>query len=314
MSSTRSVRGARVAGPASAAERDRRPGAVDLAGRLGLDQPAGWWPTTPRLKSFEAAGFRHLQVRMPPRALLADGDLVLAHATALRANLRLTGLRLILHAPDDLLAGTREHDRQFEGALTYAGVTGCELVVYHGAHVEVDDPRRDERLRAEERSLRRLLPRAAELGVRIAVENLAPVYPGPAHVCHDPGAVAALVARLDSDFAGMCLDIGHANIVAGLEGLGLVELIEPVFRLARVILFHVHDNFGAGAQAQRAGGIEPLRLDLHLPPGAGTVPWGALGPLVASHPAPLQLEIHPAQRPEPATLAILTREVFRERR
>jgi sugar phosphate isomerase/epimerase len=139
------------------------------------------------------------------------------------------------------------------------------------------------------------------------------VYPGPEHVCHDPAAVAELVARLDSEFVGMCLDIGHANIVAGLVGCGLVELIEPVIARGQVILFHVHDNFGAGKDAQRAGGIEPLRLDVHLPPGAGTVPWGAVGPLVAGHPAPLQLEIHPAQRPEPGTLAILTREAFRGR-
>jgi sugar phosphate isomerase/epimerase len=273
MSSTRSVRGAEAARPTPGASVESPRDPADLDGRLGLDQPVGWWPTPPRLKAYEAAGFQHLQVRMPPRAVLVDSELVLAHATALRENLRLTGLRLILHAPDDLLAGTREHDRQLEGCLTYAGITSCGLLVYHGANIAVDDPRRDGRLRAEERSLRRLLPRAAELGVRIAIENLAPVYPGPAHVCHDPVAVAELVARLDSEFAGMCLDIGHANIVAGLLGRGLVEVISPV--LEHVIVFHVHDNFGAGAQAQaqRAGGIEPKRLDLHLPPGAGTVPW-----------------------------------------
>jgi sugar phosphate isomerase/epimerase len=281
----------------------------DIEGRLGLDQPVGWWPTTPRLKSYEAAGFRYLQVRMPARALLADPRLLLAHATALRDSLRLTGLRLIVHAPDELLDGTREHDRQLDGALTYASVTGATLLVCHAAQVPIDDPARDTRLRDEEHSLRQLLPRAGELGVRIALENLAPVYPGPELVCHDPRAVCGLVRRLDSEHAGMCLDIGHANIVAGLAGYELVELIEPV--LESVIVFHVHDNFGAASDAQRAGGIEPVRLDLHLAPGAGSVPWGALGSLLCAHPAPLQLEIHPAQRPEPATLAILTREVVR---
>jgi sugar phosphate isomerase/epimerase len=135
------------------------------------------------------------------------------------------------------------------------------------------------------------------------------VYPGPEHVSHDPGAVDELVRRLGHEHAGMCLDIGHAHIVAGLLGCQLEELVEPV--LERVILFHMHDNFGAAAGAPRAGGIEPVRLDLHLVPGAGTVPWPTLRPLIAHHPAPLQLEIHPAQRPEPATLAILAREVFR---
>ena len=53
--------------------------------RLGLDDPAGSWPSKPRLKSYEAAGFALLQVRMPSRALLADSRAVEAHATALRS-------------------------------------------------------------------------------------------------------------------------------------------------------------------------------------------------------------------------------------
>jgi len=280
-----------------------------LDGRLGLDLPAGWWPGKPRLKSYAAAGFALVQARMPARSLLADQPAVEAHATALRDVLRLTGLRLILHAPDDLLAGTAEHDRQLDGALTYACVAGAELVVYHGARIPIADRAVRDRLRDEERSLRRALRRAARLGVRIAIENLAPVYPGAEYVCHDPSAVAGLVHRLDSDQAGICLDVGHAHIAAELAGCSILELVDPV--LEQVILFHVHDNLGARTRVPCRGGIEPLRLDLHLPPGAGTVPWSALAPRIAGHPAPVQLEVHPAGRPEPGTLAILTHEVFR---
>lgn len=277
--------------------------------RLGLDHPAGSWPSTPRLKSYEAAGFVLLQVRMPPRSLLVDTPAFEAHATALREILCLTGLQLILHAPDDLLAGTPEHDRQLDGALTYAYLAGCELVVYHGARTPIAGAGVRGRLRDEERSLRRALRRSAGLGVRIAIENLAPVYPGPEHVCHDPNAIADLVRRLDSEHAGMCLDVGHAHIAAELAGCDVLELVEPV--LEHVILFHVHDNLGARTRVPCRGGIEPLRLDLHLPPGAGTVPWKTLAPRIAAHHAPVQLEVHPPGRPEPGTLAILTREVFR---
>jgi sugar phosphate isomerase/epimerase len=276
--------------------------------RLGLDLPVGWWPTPPRLKSYEAAGFRYVQVRMPPRELLAAAAAVRVHATALRDNLALTGLELILHAPDDLLAGSPEADAQLDGALAYAARAGAGLVVYHGARVPLAGDRVRERLLDEERSLRRALQGAAGYGVRVAIENLAPVYREPEHVCHNPLAVHELVARLDSDSAGICLDLGHAHIAAGLAGCELVELVEPL--LDRVIVFHVHDNFGADASAARAGGIEPLRLDLHLAPGAGTLPWGQVAAMVAGHAAPLQLEVHPAQRPAPATLAIVTRELL----
>jgi sugar phosphate isomerase/epimerase len=162
----------------------------------------------------------------------------------------------------------------------------------------------------EAASLRRVLASAGR--VRLAIENLAPVYPGPpsaSYVCHDPAAVADLVDRVDSDRVGVCLDLGHAHIVAGIVGCPLVELIEPA--LHHVILFHIHDNFGARYDAPRAGQVEPLRLDLHLPPGAGCVPWETLAPVLANRVAPLQLEVHPAGRPEPGTLAVLMREVLR---
>jgi sugar phosphate isomerase/epimerase len=290
-------------------DRDQGADGAFLDCRLGLDHPAGSWPSKPRLKSYDAAGFALLQVRLPARQLLADSAAVEAHATALRDVLRLTGLRLILHAPDDLLAGTPEHDRQLDGALTYACVAGSDLLVYHGARIPIADPSVRDRLRDEERSLRRALRRAARLGVRIAIENLGPVYPGPEHVCHDPSAVADLVRHLDSEYAGVCLDVGHAHIAAELAGCGIVDLVDPV--LDQVILFHVHDNLGARTSVPCRGGIEPLRLDLHLPPGAGTVPWQELAPRIVDHPAPVQLEVHPAGRPEPGTLAILTREVLR---
>jgi sugar phosphate isomerase/epimerase len=288
--------------------RSGMPAAGFLDGRLGVDHPAGWWPSTPQLRSYEAAGFALVQVRMPTRSLLADERSVVAHAGALREAMRPTGLRLILHAPDDLLAGTPEHDRQLEGALSYASVAGSELVVYHGARIPIADPMVRHRLRDEERSLRRALKRCSTLGVRTAIENLAPVYPGVELVCHDPSAVAALARRLDSEYAGVCLDIGHAHIAAELAGCGVLELIDPA--LDHVVLFHVHDNLGARTRAPCRGGIEPVRLDLHLPPGAGTVPWSQLAPMMAAHAAPVQLEVHPAGRPEPDTLAILTREVF----
>ena len=302
MSSTR-----QVAAEAAADARHRQL----LEDRLGIDQPAGWWPTTPRLKSYEAAGFTHLQVRMPQRGLLADPDLVSVHATALRENLSLTDLALIVHAPDDLRAGSPEHDRQLDGALRYAHDAGADLVVYHRAQVRLNAPDLGAVLEAEERSLRRAAELAQSLEVRIAVENLAPVYPGQELVSHNLRGVHELVQRLGSDSVGICLDIGHANITAGLTGCDVPELIEPV--LDRVILFHIPDNFGARGRAPRSGGLEPLRLDLHLAPGAGTVPWAALEPMLANHPAPLQLEVHPAGRPEPANLAIVTREVLRAR-
>ena len=64
------------------------------------------------------------------------------------------------------------------------------------------------------------------------------------------------------------------------------------------MLFHVHDNLGVrrGATSTRPG-IDPLELDLHLPPGRGSLPWGRIAPLLREHDAPLVLEVEPSQRP-----------------
>jgi sugar phosphate isomerase/epimerase len=276
--------------------------------RLGIDQPPGWWPAVPRLKSYEAAGFRHLQFSVVARELLRDDRLIEAHASALGDAVGLTGLSLIIHAPGELSAGTPDQDAEFRGALRYAALAGAAMLVYHGMRVPVDHPQVRRRLALEEHSLRRLMDVAGDLGVGVAIENLAPSYPGPEFVCHCPQAIAELVRRLDCEHVGMCLDIGHAHVVAGYKGCELRPLIEPV--LDRVTLFHVHDNFGARPGAPRAGGIEPVRLHLHLAPGAGTVPWAELAGILGAHAAPLCLEVQPSKRPPPATLAIVMREVL----
>jgi sugar phosphate isomerase/epimerase len=173
---------------------------TELGARLGLNVHRDQWPTTPLLASYEAAGFSWAQVHTPPRPMLADRERCRRHARALRAALAPSGLRLLIHGPDDLSAGTIEHDRAFDGLMDYAVEAGAELVVYHGLDHPVAEgsaatERLRERIAAEERSLRRFAARAEALGLVIAVENLAPAYPSPptpSRVCHDPLAVRDL--------------------------------------------------------------------------------------------------------------------------
>jgi sugar phosphate isomerase/epimerase len=186
--------------------------------RLGLNLQRDAWPTRRLLAAHEEAGLRWLRVHAPPRPMLADRQRRRRHARALRAVMRCSAMRLVVHAPDDLSAGTLEHDRAFDGLLDYAAEAGAELVAYHGlnfadgagtAGVNVR-----ERAQLEESSLLGLLQRAHTLGLTVAFENLAPVHPSPPHRCHDPLAVRDLVRRLASPAAGMLLDVGHLHITA----------------------------------------------------------------------------------------------------
>jgi sugar phosphate isomerase/epimerase len=267
-----------------------------LEGRLGLNIPYEWWPAAATLKGLEAAGFGWVQVAAPPVGMLADPRHGVRHASALRQALEVTSLNVVVHGPTNLQLGSAIHYRAFESLIEYAHNVGARHLVYHA----LDFPRRGLESTEEEHALRRLARSAEALGLTICLENLCPVYPGRSTVCHDPLSVRDLVRRLDTPAYGMLLDVGHANVVAGYMGVETATLIEPVLETGK--LFHVHDNLGARLGGEGGPMIDPLQLDLHLPPGGGTVPWDQIRVALMGHDAPLMMEIHPAHRSAPSGL------------
>jgi sugar phosphate isomerase/epimerase len=272
-------------------------------GRLGLNVPYEWWPASPLLKEIEASGFGWVQIPCPRASVLADTRQCVSHAAAVRRSLATTGLRAVLHAPGALMAGDAGGDRLLEATISYAAESGCEQIVYHAMALP-DQPGADDRLAAEAASLDRLAELTTRLGIVIAIENLAPVYPGPERLSAIPATLRSLVTAIGSPSLRMCLDVGHANVIAGLRQTDLERLVDPV--LDSVSLFHVHDNLGGRRRpADRRPGLDPLRLDLHLPPGRGSLEWQRISPQLLAHRAPLVLEIHPPHRPTPRELADL---------
>jgi sugar phosphate isomerase/epimerase len=267
---------------------------IDPTVRLGLNIPYNWWPSAPILKEIEAAGFRYAQVPSPPPSVLASPRELIRHARALSDTLGTAGLRPLLHGPGSLRLGTAEGDHAFEGLLGYAAEMNASHIVYHAANLP-DAPTSEDALLAETRSLAELAGRAERLGVIIALENLAPVFPSPDALSFTPMVLRTMAKRISSPAVGLCMDIGHANVVASLRHTDPIELIEPA--LDRVVLFHLHDNLGSRRNDPGSPELDPLRLDLHLPPGRGTVPWNRLSSLIARKAAPLMLEVHP---PRPA--------------
>ncbi|WP_205699094.1 sugar phosphate isomerase/epimerase [Conexibacter sp. SYSU D00693] len=282
--------------------------AMALDDRLGLNVHRDQWATPALLKSYEAAGFAWVQVHTPPKEMLAQREPALRHARALRAGLATTGLRLVLHGPDDLSAGTEAGDRALDGLLDYAREAGAELVAYHGLNVTVGDEA-PARAAAEEVALRRAAGRAEALGVTLAVENLAPVWPGTDRLCHDALAVRDLVRRVDSPAVGMLLDLGHAHLMSSIERHDLATVVRAC--RSEVVLLHVHDNLGARRNDLDQPGIDPVKLDLHLAPGAGCLPWDAVVGLLRDHDAPLMLEVERSYVSDPSRVRATTLDLLR---
>jgi sugar phosphate isomerase/epimerase len=207
----------------------------------------------------------------------------------------------VLHAPGDLRAGTRGADRAFSNLLSYAAELGASQVVYHA--LALPEGRTSEpAMVAESRSLARHARLAERLDLTIAIENLAPLYPGPELLSANPLLLRGLARRIESPAITICLDLGHAHICADLRSTSVGLLCEPVLDLVSV--FHLHDNLGARRRVTGDElGVDPLRLDLHLAPGRGTLPWKRIAPLLTAHPAPLLLEVHPPFRPRASELA-----------
>lgn len=271
-----------------------------LSSRLGLNVPHEWWPSAPMLKEIEAAGLAWVQLPSPPASVLADPRNCIRHARSAATSLGGTRLRRVLHAPVDLQVGESAADRALAGAISYAAECGAEIVVYHACAI-ADGRGSENRLLAESRSLAAIAPTAERLGISIALENLCPVFPGPETISANPLAVRALARRISSPAIGLCLDIGHANVIAGLRRTLLTRMVEPV--LDAVVLFHVHDNLGARWRAvDQRPELDPLRLDLHLAPGRGTIEWGEINASLLAHEAPLMMEVHPP-RAAPRELA-----------
>ena len=267
--------------------------------RLGLSVPYEWWPSLPTLKEIEAAGFGWVQIPSPPPSVLTTARDAGRHARALAGALETTTLRRVLHAPSGVRAGSRDGDRVLEGLVAYAADVGAEQVVYHAASIP-DGRASEAAILAETHSLALVARRAEALAVTIALENLAPVFPGPELLSFTPLVLRTMVNRIGSPAVGICLDIGHANVVAACRHADIDELIRPA--LDHAVLFHLHDNLGARRDGTPPPELDPLRLDLHLPPGRGTVDWPRLAPLLARRPqAPLLLEVHPP-RPGPAAI------------
>ena len=153
--------------------------------RLGLSVPHEWWPSAPLLKSYEAAGFGWVQLHSPPVSVLSDPRQCTAHGVAAATALATTSLQAVLHAPAGLRAGTKPADVAFEGMLSYAAEVGASQVVYHALGLpEGIGPSAE--LAAEARSLAAHASTAERLGLTIAIENLAPLYPGPGDPLGDP--------------------------------------------------------------------------------------------------------------------------------
>lgn len=153
-----------------------------------------------------------------------------------------------LASPDEAIR--RESAAIYRGGLAALAHLGGDILVTHHIAIpppEVQPEEHTRRRQAYATSLRELAPMAADLGVRLAIENGGSGW--HASVEH----LLALIADAGApDVVGICLDTGHAH----LRG-DVAEAIRTAG--TALITLHVHDNHG--------------QRDEHIMPFDGTIAW-----------------------------------------
>ncbi len=126
---------------------------------------------------------------------------------------------------------------------------GGSLVVIHCASIRaegVSTEEHDLRIKQLEKSVAELGQFGSSVGVRYAFENL----PGYHAIGYDVAELSGLLRRIDAPNTGMCLDVGHANMVSDPA-----EAIRETG--GQMIYVHLSDNSG--------------KSDDHEFPGCGTL-------------------------------------------
>lgn len=162
----------------------------------------------------------------------AEGDLDDATRHWIRDTAKAAGMELTVHATLEFNPLHDPHHPRLASTVAFARDIGASLINLH-----LDATQGPERF-AE--ALRPTLEITAQAGLKLALENT--VWTGPGDF---NGLFETLRGRneVPSAHAGMCLDLGHANLFGGFRNdyLGYLDALSPEVPL---IHLHLHENHG----------------------------------------------------------------------
>jgi len=236
------------------------------------------------LETLKSAGADFVELWPHHLGVILSGNLDLARLREVRELLLGVDLAYTVHAPLEInLMDLTAHDLQRDvlgASIRFAGEVGAGAVVCHaGQRLGQRDARYSLRaqLVAEREALREAGDLAGALGVIIAVENYYPELPIICGAVYDysvwPRELAEQISAVDHPTVGLCLDVAHMALAAGVFGFDYFEECNAVAPLVSHV--HLHDNM----MKTNLTGHPPVSEhhvyglgDLHLPPGRGNIP------------------------------------------
>ena len=146
------------------------------------------------------------------------------------------GPQLSIHGPFmDLSPGAvdlkvREVTMQrFSNIMDFAGILMPRAIVFHSGYEKWKyDGRTDIWIEGSLKTWRPINKRAADMGVKIAIENIFE---------DEPDHLRLLAKEMNSDNFGLCFDTGHFNLFSKLPLSEWIQMIKPY-----IVELHLHDN------------------------------------------------------------------------
>ena len=236
------------------------------------------------LEPAKSAGADFVEIWLEDLGVILGGVLDETRLGPLRELLLDADLGYTVHAPLEVnlmdLTASEIQRSILMSSVRFAGEIGAGTVVCHaGQRLAARDARfrLKDQLAAEREALGEIGDLAEASGVTVAVENFYPDRSILGGAAYDysvwPSDLAEQIDAVDHPAVGVCLDVGHAALAAGAFGFDLFEECTAAAPLVRHV--HLHDNLGKIDPS-----IDPASYgdrifgtgDLHLPPGAGTIP------------------------------------------
>ncbi len=155
--------------------------------------------------------------------------------------------------------------KRFMDVLEYSEILQPNVVVFHSGYDKWKyDKNVDIWLEQSLETWRPINNRAADMGIKIAIENIFE---------DEPDNFRQLMQEMNSDNFGVCFDTGHFNLFSSVSLTDWIEVIKPY-----ILELHLHDNSGSG--------------DEHLAIGEGSFDFGLLFRMLEDVDCVYTLEAH----------------------
>ncbi len=158
------------------------------------------------------------------------------------------------YAPED----RADRMSRMKASIEACALLGCENWVIHNimpfGHEDLKQDKGAETWEMNLEFFTELAKTARSCGVKICIENM----PMPNFSIAAPADTVKFIKAMNDDCFGMCLDVGHAAVIPGVDPVQSVYEIKDVLRAV-----HIHDNLG--------------KVDQHFIPYFGVVDWDGIG-------------------------------------